>query len=134
VLEAGRGVECWGRNDAGQLGDGTRTERHVPVRVRGLEQADPISVAVSRSASCALLADGHVRCWGSGAYGAVGDGTFSDRPIAVEVSDLTDAVELAGGWDHFCARRASGRVSCWGKILGDGAVRAVPAVVAGLPD
>jgi alpha-tubulin suppressor-like RCC1 family protein len=36
VLRANRDVVCWGDNDEGQLGDGTRTMRSVPVAVVGL--------------------------------------------------------------------------------------------------
>lgn len=58
-------VYCWGANDAGQLGDGTRNGRAIPAPVTGL----PVNVRVQRLAAegervCALLADGRVFCWG----------------------------------------------------------------------
>lgn len=37
ALNGDGGVECWGRNSEGQLGDGTDTERHTPVPVIGLQ-------------------------------------------------------------------------------------------------
>lgn len=55
-------VWCWGRNDAGQLGDGTRRGRARAGRVPGLPPA--ARVAVGHSHSCAEGRDGAVWCWG----------------------------------------------------------------------
>ncbi len=51
-------VHCWGRNDVGQLGDGTFADSDQPVRVQGL--ADVIELRDQ----CALDRVGEVHCWG----------------------------------------------------------------------
>jgi hypothetical protein len=68
-------------NDHGQLGDGTKTDRPVPVDVVGLRGAT--AIATGGFYSCAVLGTGGVKCWGSG--GALGDGTTVDRlrPVSV---------------------------------------------------
>ena len=73
-------VRCWGRNDHGQVGDGTTTDRFAPAVVSGL--ADVASLSVGQAHACALLADGRARCWGWNDQGQLGDGTRAQRPTA----------------------------------------------------
>jgi len=55
------------------------------VRVQGIDNA--IAVAVGSSLSCALLADGTVRCWGAWAKGCTDAGcTASSSPQVVRVA------------------------------------------------
>jgi hypothetical protein len=69
-------VKCWGRNNHGQLGDGTTTDRTTPTEVSGITNAT--SIAPGGSHTCALLTDGKMKCWGSNACGQLGDGTTTD--------------------------------------------------------
>ena len=62
---------CWGRNNRGQLGDGTRTPRALPVRVAGID--DVIAVAAGDGHTCAATAAGAVFCWGADDTGQLGD-------------------------------------------------------------
>lgn len=62
ALKADRSVVCWGENGAGQLGDGSTTQRNTPVAVASL--SDVSSLTVGYGFSCALKADGSVACWG----------------------------------------------------------------------
>jgi alpha-tubulin suppressor-like RCC1 family protein len=66
-------VKCWGSNSAGELGDGTKSERRTAVSVLGLATAK--QVACGASFTCSLLTDGTVKCWGSNSEGQLGDGT-----------------------------------------------------------
>src|SRR5207247_8308040 len=78
-----RTVACWGRNQKGQLGDGTMIDRSSPVTVASL--GNVTALAVGRYHACALVADGTVRCWGNNFSGQLGDGTNvnSTRPVRV---------------------------------------------------
>src|SRR5881396_1743140 len=60
-------VRCWGRNDDGQLGDGTFTSSSTPLRVGGLTGAAAVSGGFYHT--CALLGDSTVQCWGRNAEG-----------------------------------------------------------------
>jgi hypothetical protein len=76
------------------------------------------------SHSCALLANGTVKCWGSNSYGELGDGTTTERHAPVLVSGVQNATSLTVGTYHGCAGIADGTVRCWGRNhlgqLGDG--------------
>jgi alpha-tubulin suppressor-like RCC1 family protein len=120
AVRASGAVSCWGANDLAQLGNGSRdiTQGHnVPVDVPGL--SDVTGVAAGGNHSCALRANGTVRCWGANSRGQVGDGTVADARLSpTAVQGLGGVVTLALGDEFSCARRADGDVRCWGR--GDG--------------
>src|SRR5881628_3908724 len=120
-------VQCWGRNNFGQLGNGvgSLTSSSVPVAVRGLTTAT--RVVTGDAHTCALLGDGTVQCWGVGDSGQRGDGTFNNiSTVPVAVVGLTNAVAVAARGYHSCALLGDGTVRCWGRNvdgqLGDGTI------------
>jgi alpha-tubulin suppressor-like RCC1 family protein len=108
------GVQCWGNNEYGQLGDGSTTNRLTPVDVAGLNSGI-ISISPGWQHTCALLKSGAVRCWGYNEYGQLGDGTDTTRLTPVEVTGLTSGiVAIAAGQRQTCALTETGSVKCWG--------------------
>ncbi len=139
ALTVAGGLKCWGGNFTGQLGDGTRTTRTVPVDVAGLSSG-VASVAVAGGAhTCALTTARGLKCWGYNGYGQLGDGTTINRDTAVDVTGLTSGVAaVTVGGSHTCALTVAGGVKCWGYNvtgqLGDGTFdqRTSPVDVTGL--
>lgn len=132
------GVKCWGLNTYGQLGDSTLISRKIPTSVVGLNTG-AVGVSTGRWNTCALLATGGVKCWGTrlGIDNAPKDTTPTD------VSGLSAGVNaLSSGYDHTCALLTNNTVKCWGWNaegqlgLGDGAISssAEPTSVMALTD
>ncbi|MBL8720400.1 MAG: hypothetical protein JNL79_30725 [Myxococcales bacterium] len=131
-------VRCWGRNNVGQLGNGTKTFDPVvrPVQVTGLTDAVAVSAGVEYA--CALRAGGTVVCWGGNALGVLGNGTTTDSLTPTPVTGLTDVTEIAAGFTATCVRRADASVWCWGRGGDYGTTSLtqsnVPVRVTGLAD
>ena len=127
ILDNGS-VTCWGRNNHGQLGDGTTTQRNTPTQTSSLGTGrTAVAIAGGYQHTCAILDDGSVSCWGDNNYGQLGDGTTSSRIVPTQTSSLgtgRTAVAISSGEYHTCALLDNGSVSCWGHnisgFLGDG--------------
>lgn len=118
------GIQCWGNNHDGQVGDGSETDRKTPQDVVGL-MTRVTAVAAGERHTCALTTTGGVKCWGNNHDGELGDGTKKDRITPVDVVGLTSGVTaITTGWRHVCALTTTGGIKCWGNNhdgqLGDG--------------
>lgn len=126
---------CWGQNATGAVGDGTSADRLVPTPVAGGFTFSMLAVQ-GGDAVCGLTTSGAAYCWGSNAFGALGDGSGLDHATPTAVAGGRTFVEIAAGVNFACARTAAGRAYCWGRNevgqLGDGSTtaRATPVAVA----
>src|SRR5262245_58039235 len=66
-------VRAWGRNEDGELGNGTGLNSHTPVQVSGLTGVT--ALATTHTHNLALKSDRTVWAWGSNSNGQLGDGT-----------------------------------------------------------
>jgi alpha-tubulin suppressor-like RCC1 family protein len=124
---------CWGKNNYGQLGDGTTNMSGYPVYVEGVYAVTGISVGNEHS--CAILKTGNMQCWGHNELGQLGDGGSDPHPIPGSVvistspkQNLYPVTDIAIGYIHACAKMDDGLgntgIQCWGDNrwgqLGDG--------------
>ena len=114
VTRAGM-VRCCGSNTQGELGDGTRESRALPVEVRGLEGA--VTVAAGDRFTCALRVDGSVACWGLNDQfqltSAAGAMTSSASPVPIFGVLGAKALSVRGASACAAMGREEG-VRCWG--------------------
>ena len=114
ALMAAGDVKCWGHNNGGQLGDGSTTNRSIPVAVSGLTRG-ATALAAGYYHTCVVTTARGVKCWGYNNTGQIGDGTGIDRPTPVDVTGLVSGVSaIATGGAHTCALTSEGGVKCWG--------------------
>ena len=119
-------VKCWGNNEFGQLGTGGTEDRGDDLGEMGdALKAIPlgagrkaIAISAGDSHSCAVLDDGSVKCWGSGADGQLGlenpdDVGFPGQFSPIDLKRAAKAVSAASGVT--CAVLDNGTFKCWGR-------------------
>ncbi|MFO0754996.1 MAG: EGF domain-containing protein [Byssovorax sp.] len=104
---------CWGRNAAGQLGDGTLTSRPDPKQVVGA--SDWVDVAASGDFTCGLRANGALYCWGRNDSAQLGLGDVNSPVSSPQKvgNGFYSAVDT--GSNHACAVATNGGLWCWGR-------------------
>jgi len=143
ALTSTGGVLCWGANEQGQLGDGTRAiyldensssaqgplGRSVPGAVVGLTSG--VTAIAVGGHSCAATSEAKVVCWGPNDMGQLGGGLApepsagaSPQPEGGPGFNSATPVDVVGlpaglssvsvGQSHTCAAAADGQVRCWG--------------------
>ena len=127
----------WGQNTAGELADGTTTNRSSPVTIiGGITNWSQLSAGGSHSLG--VTATGIAYAWGSNANGELGDGTTSSRssPVTV-VGGITNWSQVSAGGDHSLGIISTGIAYAWGSNvngrLGDNTTssRSSPVTVIG---
>jgi alpha-tubulin suppressor-like RCC1 family protein len=113
---------AWGGNSHGQLGDGTRADKTIPVRIG--KDAKWVAIAVGRDHSLALKSDGTLWAWGKNSHGQLGDGTKVDKNIPVRVGKDTTWFAIEAGDLHSVGLKSDNTLWAWGSNshgqLGDG--------------
>lgn len=144
------GARCWGANGSGQTGDTDRTGvRPAPVIV--IDQGTTsltniVAITNGTSHSCALLASGRAKCWGSNSDGQLGDGTTNTPAFPLNsvfvrrtpTQILENIKAITAGSRHTCALIADGSVRCWGanetgQVTGTAGIDVLTAVQVIVP-
>ncbi len=110
ALTADGAAYCWGRNDSGQLGNGTTTRADVPVAVLGGHTF--VSISAGGAHTCARTVGWSGYCWGANGSFQLGNGTTT--PATVPALANVSSTSLQSGWAHNCFAADDGVVYCWG--------------------
>lgn len=128
-------VKCWGDNAGGGLGLGDAQPRGNAANQMGDQlPAVPLgtgrtatAIAAMESATCALLDNATIKCWGYNGNGQLGQGDIvwrGDQPgelgdalLPVNLGPGVVPVGLTVGDLHACALLAGGSVKCWGASI-----------------
>ena len=109
---------AWGNNSNGKLGDGTTTDRIMPVKVMD----DVMIVDAGYYHTMAVKTDSSLWAWGGNENGRLGDGTLINRSSPIKIMD--DVAFVSTKYNHTMAIKKDGSLWAWGENgygqLGDG--------------
>jgi len=101
----------WGANNNGQLGDGTSTDRHIPIHIKD----DVIAIESNRSNTLAITSDNTLWIWGSHSYQQPLEEGIIDRYVPSRLLD--DVVSVASSNNSVMVIRTDGSLWSAGSNL-----------------
>jgi alpha-tubulin suppressor-like RCC1 family protein len=115
---------CWGAGVAGDLGNNSTADSHVPVAVytAGALSGKTIrTIATSPFNTCVVASDSQVYCWGLGSQGDNGNNSTSDSSVPVAAAGALSGKTVTSmimGPSHECAftQESTSAYYCWGSI------------------
>lgn len=124
VVKQSGALWCWGANGVGTVGDGTTTDRAVPVHITkdstGAALPPMTQVSAGLQHTCAVSKSNTVYCWGNDDGGQLGDGIAlpidagSANELAPKLVPNVTATQVAAGYFHTCSLTGTS-ITCWGS-------------------
>ena len=109
------GVQCWGANANGQLGNNSTVASSVAVRAI-TAGSNATAVSAGSLHTCAVVAGG-LQCWGANGNGQIGNNSTAQSPVPVSIFPPgSNVTTVAAGGNHTCAV-VNGGVQCWGQNI-----------------
>lgn len=105
---------AWGRNNLGQLGDGTTINRSIPTQIG--TDTDWAFVATGTNSSYALKQDGSLWGWGDNSEGQLSDGSIVGRLSPAQILPGTTWIKVSAGEKFVIAQKTDGTLwACGGN-------------------
>jgi alpha-tubulin suppressor-like RCC1 family protein len=98
----------WGRNDVGQLGNGTQTNRWTPRQAGSDSDWSTITAGGGGSHSLAIKTNNTLWAWGKNDKGQLGLDGGGDRTNPIQVGTNSDWFAVFAGYRHTLACRTNG--------------------------
>ena len=113
ALDKDGNVWTWGLNDAGQLGNGTKTNKSLPIKVTDISNIT--KVEGGNKSSYAIANDGTVYTWGYNNNGQLGDNTKTTRTKPVKLEGISGVIDIsASNTDQVIVLKDDETVWGWG--------------------
>jgi alpha-tubulin suppressor-like RCC1 family protein len=103
---------AWGRNDYGQLGDGTLVNKNSPIQIG--TDTNWASISAGGYTSHAIKTDGTLWGCGSNGQGQIGNGTTLGLNLFTQIGTDTNWQKVSTGINHTLAIKTDGTLWAWG--------------------
>jgi alpha-tubulin suppressor-like RCC1 family protein len=128
AIKTSGALYCWGLGPIGNGQDGQGSQGHIYDTPQAIAAGTTWkSVSIGELQICGIRTDGSLWCWGSDAWGELGQGVaFTERLSPSRVGSASDWVKVSAGSSVTCGIRQGGALYCWGYHASTGQGETAP--------